>query len=115
MHDWGRTGAIAIATNAPRCENSASPSDIHAVSKYDFRQFQADLAAIDSKAQQEGARVDEGADRLARARVEFLALRDRYQLTVADVVAFFPEEEGIQYLQGLIASSASGTQRSRKG
>jgi hypothetical protein len=38
------------------------------------------------------------------AKEEFLALRKRYGLTVADVVTFFPEEEGIAYLQQLTAA-----------
>ncbi|NII11054.1 2-hydroxyacyl-CoA dehydratase [Oleiagrimonas sp. C23AA] len=83
------------------------------MSKYDFRQFQNDLAAIDRQAEQSRVGADDGADRLAQAKVEFLALCDRYQLTVADVVAFFPEEEGIQYLQGLIADSINSAKRSR--
>ena len=84
------------------------------MTKYDFRQFQSDLAAIDRQAEQKRAGADDGAGRLAQAKVEFLALRDRYQLTVADVVAFFPEEEGIQYLQGLLADSSTTTKRQRK-
>lgn len=44
-------------------------------------------------------------DRLLQAKAEFTALRERYGLTVADVIAFFPEEEGVAYLQGLIAQS----------
>lgn len=41
---------------------------------------------------------------MERARQEFLTLRKRYGLTVEDLVAFFPEEEGITYLQQLIAA-----------
>lgn len=84
-----------------------------AVTKYDFRQFQNDLAAIDRQAEQKRAGADDGADRLAQAKVEFLALCDRYQLTVADVVAFFPEEEGIHYLQGLLADFSNSSKRHR--
>lgn len=84
---------------------------------YDFRQFQAELAALDQtrpepkpearpepKAKPLGKRAAEAA-RITRAREEFLALRERHQLSVADVVAFFPEEEGIAYLQQLLAAS----------
>ena len=83
---------------------------------YDFRQFQAELAALDQtkpepkqtspepKAKPLGKKAAEAA-RLARAREEFLALCTRYQLSVADVVAFFPEEEGIAYLQQLLVAS----------
>ncbi|HET6430997.1 2-hydroxyacyl-CoA dehydratase [Dyella sp.] len=99
-------------------------------SSYDFRQFQAELAALDAAKAREQATVTPPAtapasttvapaplkkkrgrpstkaaeaERIARARDEFLALRTRHQLTVADVVAFFPEEEGVAYLQALLA------------
>jgi len=52
--------------------------------------------------------------RLLAARAEFMALRQRYGLTVADVVAFFPEEEGIAYLQGLIAEKEAKPKRRAK-
>ena len=89
---------------------------------YDFRQFQAELAALDQtkpepkpakpqpKPKPLGKKAAE-AERLARARAEFLALRERHQLTVADVVAFFPEEEGIAYLQQLLAEAAQKPRR----
>lgn len=91
--------------------------------KYDFRQFQEELAALD---RQIAGRSPEPTpptppkaepppkpapkprgrpkkvDPLAGAREEFDALRQRYNLTVADVVAWFPPEEGIAYLQGLL-------------
>lgn len=47
-------------------------------------------------------------------RQEFLALRDKYGLSIADVVGFFPEEEGIGYLQQLIAAAESPNRRSKK-
>lgn len=90
---------------------------------YDFRQFQAELAALDQgkpapkpeskpepKAKPLGKKAAEAA-RLARARDEFLALRERHQLSVADVVAFFPEEEGIAYLQQLLVASEKKPRR----
>lgn len=64
-------------------------------STYDYRRFQAELAAMDSTPSK---------SRMELAKEEFLALKKRYGLTVADVVAFFPEEEGISYLQQLIAA-----------
>ena len=92
---------------------------------YDFRQFQAELAALDQSSPQPkpvaptepktkpiGKRAAE-AMRIARAREEFLALRERHQLSVADVVAFFPEEEGIAYLQQLLAASEKKPRRRR--
>jgi hypothetical protein len=93
---------------------------------YDFRQFQAELAALDQgrpepkpeprsepRPRPPGRKAAE-AERLARAREEFLALRERHRLSVADVVAFFPEEEGIAYLQQLLAASERKPRR-RKG
>lgn len=89
---------------------------------YDFRQFQAELAALDQtkpepkratpepKPKPLGKKAAEAA-RLARAREEFLALRARHQLSVADVVAFFPEEEGIAYLQQLLAAAEQKPRR----
>lgn len=92
-------------------------------SPYDFRQFQAELAALDAAKPKEKepspppaeasppapkkrgrpSTKAAAAERLALAREEFLALRDKHGLTVADVVAFFPEEEGVAYLQALLA------------
>lgn len=86
---------------------------------FDFRQFQAELAALDSRPQspppaKPPSKKAAAAERLARAREEFLALRSRHTLTVADVVAFFPEEEGIAYLQGLLAAAEKKPRRRRK-
>src|SRR6185312_7547541 len=97
---------------------------------YDFRQFQAELAALDQgnpepkqepkpapkpapKPKPLGKKAAE-AERLARARDEFLALRDRHNLSVADVVGFFPEEEGIAYLQQLLVSAEQKPRRRKK-
>ena len=86
---------------------------------YDFRQFQAELAALDaakpSSAPIVPAKPASAAARMARAREEFLALRERHNLSVADVVAFFPEEEGIAYLQGLLAVPAAKPRRRKAG
>ncbi|MCW8806558.1 MAG: 2-hydroxyacyl-CoA dehydratase [Rhodanobacter sp.] len=78
-----------------------------------FRRFQEELAAIDRK---EHLSTEEptGDRRLAHARADFLSIRKRYGLTVADVVAFFPEQEGIAYLQRLIAASEAKPTRKRK-
>ncbi|KGI76888.1 hypothetical protein [Oleiagrimonas soli] len=64
---------------------------------YDFRQFQKDLAAIDEQAPTSTAPM-------AQAKAEFLELCKRHNLTVADVVGFFPEEEGIEYIMGLLSA-----------
>ena len=82
-----------------------------AINKDAYRQFQEELAALDKD--QEKRRTDSKEAPKDRARREFLALRERYQLSVADVVAFFPEEEGITYLQGLIAASESAPRKRR--
>jgi hypothetical protein len=93
--------------------------------KYDFKQFQDELAALDRQSGKPTPAAAAAApapapveppppkrrgrppkvDPLAPARAEFEALRIRYHLSVADVVAWFPPEEGIAYLQGLIAST----------
>ncbi|HEY9133695.1 MAG TPA: 2-hydroxyacyl-CoA dehydratase [Dyella sp.] len=106
-----------------------------------FRQFQEELAALEREiAQRSGnkppapapapvpapepvappapvkrmSKKAAAAERLAMIRAEFLAFRDRYELTVADVVAFFPPEEGIAYLEQLIAASQNKPRRGRK-
>ncbi|HUW53881.1 MAG TPA: 2-hydroxyacyl-CoA dehydratase [Rhodanobacter sp.] len=78
-----------------------------------FRRFQEELAAIDRK-EHLPTEKPIGDVRLANARADFLSLRKRYGLSVADVVAFFPEEEGIAYLQQLIAASEAKPIRKRK-
>lgn len=101
--------------------------------KYDFRQFQEELAALDRQAAESkpaapapvpastpapAAPKRRGrppkVDPLAGARAEFEALRLRHGLTVADVVSWFPAEEGIAYLQSLIAASDPKPRRRRK-
>jgi hypothetical protein len=88
-------------------------------STYDFRQFQEELAALDRKSnpsakESPAPRKESVHSRLAlaQAKAEFMVLRDRYGLTIADVVAFFPEEEGIGYLQTLIAAKEDTTKSS---
>ena len=74
-----------------------------AILKDAYRQFQEELAALDKEREKRQREATETP--LESAKREFLALRERYGLSVADVIAFFPEEEGIAYLQGLIAAS----------
>lgn len=89
-------------------------------STYDFRRFQEELAALDRKSdtpakESPAPKRTSTRDRMAQAKAEFLALRERYGLTVADVVVFFPEEEGLAYLQTLIAEQqAKPRRRSRR-
>jgi hypothetical protein len=87
--------------------------------KYDFRQFQEELAKLERKVEKQQPAKPLGkkalaAQRLAMAREEFLGLRKRHELTVADVVAFFPEEEGIAYLQQLLASAEQKPRRRKQ-
>ncbi|RDS79959.1 2-hydroxyacyl-CoA dehydratase [Dyella monticola] len=85
-----------------------------------FRRFQEELAALDKEIEQRPVKPKKQTARQAalsamdRAKQEFLALRERHNLTLADVVSFFPEEEGIAYLQSLIAQSSAKPRRGRK-
>ena len=83
------------------------------VPKDAFRRFQEELAALDSKSETPSSKTS-SLTRLDHARSDFLALRKRYGLTVADVIAFFPEEEGIAYLQQLIVANETKPSRTRK-
>lgn len=84
-----------------------------------FRRFQEELAALDKEIEHRGTKKQTARQAamsaMERAKEEFLALRTRYNLTVADVMAFFPEEEGIGYLQGLIAQQAQAPAKPRRG
>lgn len=102
--------------------------------KYDFKQFQEELAALDRQAKastpppppaptkavapEPAAPKRRGrppkVDPLAAAKAEFEALRIRHNLTVADVVAWFPPEQGVAYLQALIAANEPKPRRRRK-
>ncbi|MBU6403814.1 MAG: 2-hydroxyacyl-CoA dehydratase [Pseudomonadota bacterium] len=78
-----------------------------------FRRFQEELAALDRAAQQHPAPNSQEAE-MSRAKSEFLLLRKRYNLSVADVIAFFPQEDGIEYLRQIIAESEHGARRAGK-
>jgi hypothetical protein len=78
-----------------------------------FRRFQEELAALDRKQEQLSSKPL-GSTRLEHAKSEFLALCKRYELTIADVIAFFPEEEGIAYLQQLISANEAKPPRAKK-
>lgn len=96
---------------------AATPSNAPMTSpKYDFRQFQEELARLESKSEpatppKAPGKKPTAAQQRAAAREEFLALRERHGWSVADVVAFFPEEEGIAYLQELIAATQARPRR----
>ena len=88
-------------------------------STYDFRQFQEELAALDRKNDTQSKekltpKKESAQARLLQAKAEFMALRKRYGLTVAHVVTFFPEEEGVAYLRGLIAEEEAKPRRRSK-
>ncbi|MFC5742336.1 2-hydroxyacyl-CoA dehydratase [Dyella tabacisoli] len=70
-----------------------------------FRRFQEELAALEQTTKASPP-ANTAEAKLERAKSEFLALRKRYGLSVADVVAFFPEEEGIEYLMQIIAKKS---------
>jgi uncharacterized protein YdcH (DUF465 family) len=83
-----------------------------------FRRFQEELAALDQQIEQRSTKKQTAKQAamsaMERAKLEFLALRERHNLTLADVVSFFPEEEGIAYLQSLIAQTEAKPRRGRK-
>ena len=98
-------------------------------SNYDFKKFQAELAALDSKAppkpepapapalappNKKLSKKQLEAQRMASAREEFLALCKKYELAIADVITFFPAEEGIAYLEQLIIANQNKPRRGRK-
>ena len=86
---------------------------------YDFRQFQEELAALDRKndapsKKNPTPKKSSARERMAQAKAEFTALRERHGLTITDVVVFFPEEEGLAYLQQLIAEQEAKPRRRSK-
>ena len=79
-----------------------------------FKKFQEELAALDRKFDPKSSKT-EPMSRLDHAKADFIIMKRRYGLTVADVVTFFPEEEGIAYLQQLIAQGQmEATKRKKK-
>lgn len=95
-------------------DHPSQPRHPMAVPSDAFRRFQEELAALDRKAQQRPSEANSKDAVKARAKAEFLALRERYGWTVADVIAFFPEEEGIEFLRQVIAESGARPVRARK-
>lgn len=90
-----------------------------------FRKFQEELAALDRKTHLspppslalEKPTPEKPLSREARlehAKADFLLIKKRYGLSVADVIAFFPEEDGIAYLQELIAANEAKPVRRKK-
>ena len=79
-----------------------------------FRRFQEELAALDRKKHLPTEKATGGDTRLELAKADFLFIKKRYGLSVADVVTFFPEEEGIAYLQQLIAANETRPVRQKK-
>jgi len=99
---------IGIPRGTPHVVAMTLPKDA-------FRRFQEELAALDKQIEQRKPTKKQAAlSAMERAREDFLALKEHYKLSVADVIAFFPEEEGIAYLQGLIAQAQAKPRRGRK-
>jgi hypothetical protein len=73
------------------------------------RRFQDELANLERDSQ---TRAIEEANPVLRARREFEQLRRAYNLTVADVLGFFPEDEAVAYLVKLIELQSAGPDRS---
>ena len=71
-----------------------------------WRKFQEELAAIDKKPAGPLSADDLAKltpeQRLALAKTEFIDLRKKHRLKLDDVLAFFPEDEVIQFIQTLI-------------
>jgi len=115
----GRVASAPQRTDVRKSGTHRSCPYFMTAQKYDFRQFQEELAKLERKVEKQQPAKPLGkkaaaAQRLAMAREEFLVLRNRHNLSVADVVAFFPEEEGIAYLQQLIAAAQAKPRRTRK-
>jgi hypothetical protein len=119
-HDRQRTRHVcAAAHRRAKIGHPSMAPYLMTTQKYDFRQFQEELAKLERKVEKQQPAKPLGkkaaaAQRLAMAREEFLVLRKRHELSVADVVAFFPEEEGIAYLQQLIVAAQAKPRRTRK-
>jgi hypothetical protein len=77
-----------------------------------YQRFQEERSALEGKkpTPQNLTRVQ----KLELAKAEFLLLKRKYGLSVADAVAFFPEEDGIAYLQNLIVEVQSKPIRKSK-
>jgi hypothetical protein len=81
------------------------------MAEFSFRQFQEELRKLDGPQPTQPIKPagkplnkkELEAQRLSNAKAEFLALRERHQWSIADVVAFFPEEEGVNYLLELLS------------
>ncbi|MHB1667246.1 hypothetical protein [Thiomonas sp.] len=67
-----------------------------------YRRFQEELGVLDRTAEQRAA-VTPLKMKMTRAKSETLALRQRFSLSVADVIAFFPPKEG-EFLRQIIAN-----------
>lgn len=78
---------------------------------FSFRQFQEELRKLDGQTGPSAStqatakklsKKELEAQRMEKAKSEFLALRAKHNVTISDVVAFFPEEEGVGYLLELL-------------
>lgn len=73
-----------------------------------FKQFQEELRKLDGTPPPKPVgkpltKKEIEARRVEKARADFQALRERHDLSLETVVGFFPEEEGVAYLRGLLS------------
>jgi hypothetical protein len=83
-----------------------------------FKQFQDELTKLEgTKPHPQNPTHAQNltrAQRLEFAQMDVLALREKFDLTVAEMVSFFPDEEGLAYLQNLIVEVQSKPIRKSK-
>ena len=80
-------------------------------SPYDFRKFQQELAALEGKPETKPTAKASGkkalaVERLAKAKEDFIKLKEKYSLTIDEAVNLFSEEDGVGYLRDLISAKA---------
>jgi hypothetical protein len=85
---------------------------------YDFKKFQQELDALEGKAPTKPltatlSKKEQAALRLTKAKADFLTLKEKYSLTIAEAVSLFPEEDGVGYLRELLAASEEKPKRGR--
>lgn len=86
---------------------------------YDFKKFQQELDALEGKAPTKPltatlSKKEQAALRLTKAKADFLAIKEKYSLTVAEAVSLFPEEDGVGYLLELIGDKTDKPKRTAK-
>lgn len=74
---------------------------------FSFRQFQEELRKLEEQQTKKPdgkplSKKELEAQRLQKAKAELMALCEKHKWGLADVVALFPEEEGIGYLKQML-------------